>query len=258
MAQRSARPPRILVFCPHIQSNRPRAQRLNDSPRRKAVTPSPRPAALRSTALGDKPGAGRGIVGTGRRTPGPNPKSSLAEAAADRAQRRAQDRAREHKNAAPRQKYRSRCGAAPAAAALAPATRQHAALPPPRKPPPTSGRGGRDVVDLAGRYRCAGERHRPRAQAQAGGCHPGRSGHLRSGGKETRRMDHPAQRRQRRVGRALSRLHRRPTRAGPRRPSCAGASRRRCGTTIATTPRYGRGSKTNRRCRPRASSRWRG
>ena len=48
-----------------------------------------------------------------------------------------------------------------------------------------------------------------------------------------------------------------PTRVGPRRHSCAGAAKPRCGTTIATTPPYGHGSKTNRRCRPRADSRWR-
>ena len=65
-------------------------------------------------------------------------------------------------------------------------------------------------------------------------------------------MDHPAQRRQRRVGRALSRLHLAPIRAGRRRPSCAGASKRRCGTTVATTPRCWPGSRTNRRSRPRA------
>ena len=73
--------------------------------------------------------------------------------------------------------------------------------------PAVAGRGGRDVIDLAGRYRCAGKRHRAGAQAQAGGCDPGRGGDIGSGRKKARGMDHPAQRRQRRVGRALSRLH---------------------------------------------------
>ena len=84
------------------------------------------------------PGARRGIVGVGRGRLGQAQKSSIAEAAADRAQRRAQDRARERKNAAKTAAKNTApvAARAPAAAALAPATRQHAALPPPRKPPP--------------------------------------------------------------------------------------------------------------------------
>ena len=86
------------------------------------------------------PGARRGIVGVERGRLGHTQKSSIAEAEADRAQRRAQNRARRRsknlaktaaKNTAPVVAAR-----APAATALAPATRQHAALPPPRKPPP--------------------------------------------------------------------------------------------------------------------------
>ena len=123
--------------------------------------------------------------------------------------------------------------------------------------PPSRRRGGRHVIDLAGRRRGAGKRHRARAQAQAGRRDPGRSGDIGSGGAEARRMDHPAQRRQRRVGRALSRLHRRQSELAfadlpapaPRGGAVGRPSRRRHGT--------GRGSKTNRRCRPRASSRWR-
>jgi hypothetical protein len=47
-------------------------------------------------------------------------------------------------------------------------------------------------------------------------------------------------------------------RAGLRRPSCAGALKQRCGTTVATTLPCGPGSKTNRRYRPRVNSHWRG
>ena len=170
------------------------------------MTQSARAAALRSTAIATTPGAGRGIIGLGggclRQA-----ENSAAEAAADRAQRRAQDTQRREHGCEPRLRQiprptlcpprRDRSRNAPACGVAAAARAQTA----------DAGGGRRDVIDLAGRYGSAGERHRSGAQAQAGGCDPGRGGHLRSGGEEARGMDHPAQRRQRRVGRALSRLH---------------------------------------------------
>ena len=143
------------------------------------------------------------------------------------------------------------------APAIEPATRQHAALPPPRAQAAVAGRGGRDVVDLAGRRRGAGKRHRARAQAQARGRDPGRSGDIGSGRKETRRMDHPAQRRQRRVGRTLSRLHRRQSELAFADLPAPAPRGRVVGRPSRRRHRTGRGSKTNRRCPPRASSRWR-
>ena len=137
-----------------------------------------------------------------------------------------------------------------------PATRQHAALPPPRKQVAPR-RDGRDVIDLAGRQGRAGKRHRAGAQAQAGGCDAGAGRDIRSGRAQARRMDHPAQRQQRRLGRTLSRLHLRQSElavadlpAPAHRGGAVGRpSRRRHGA--------GRGSRTNRRSRPRANSRWR-
>ena len=143
--------PRVFWYFVHIFNQIELGlERLNDSPRRNAVTPSARAAALRSTpcALGDEPGAGRGIIGVGGGRLG-QAKSSVAEAAADRAQRRAQDRSpRQNRQRPPPKIPLPSRRAAPAAAALAPATRQHAALPPPRKPPPPRPRSPR--------------RHRPR------------------------------------------------------------------------------------------------
>ena len=202
--------------------------------------------------IGDKPGAGRGIVGlcaSGRQPKVPLPKprpiarnvvpktTPVATAAAQ--------------NAAPIAVN------APVAPVLAPATRQPAALPPPPRRPVGTGCDRRDVVDLAGRYRSAGKRHRTGAQAQVRRCDAGAGRDIRSGREETRRMDHPAQRQQRRVGRALSRLHRGQSKLAladfpapaPRGGAVGRPSRRRRG--------LGDGSKTNRRCRPRASSRWR-
>ena len=220
------------------------------------MTRSARAAALRSTALATSLALCRGIVGLCGRKRSPSPRFHCRSRGRSRAMwfppaprlpRR------------PLRRQDRRCQRTPRPLAAAVAARHPPAggLPPP--PPQTvgAGRDRRDVVDLAGRYRGAGKRHRAGAQAQAGGCDAGAGRDIRSGREETRGMDHPAQRGQRRVGRALPRLHLAPIQAGPRRLSCAGASKRRCGTTVATTPPSGHGSKTNRRCRPRASSRWR-
>ena len=120
-----------------------------------------------------------------------------------------------------------------------------------------AGRDRRDVVDLAGRYRGAGKRHRAGAQAQAGGCDAGASRDIRSGREEARGMGHPAQRRQQRLGRALSRLH-------------LGQSELALADFHAPAPRGGAVGRPSRRrhglglvrkriaaARPRASSRWR-
>ena len=114
----------------------------------------------------------------------------------------------------------------------------------------------RDVVDLAGRHRSAGKRHRTGAQAQARRCHAGASRDLRSGREENSPNGSSCAATTTARRWSATAPSSRPIQAGLRRPSCAGASRRRCGTTVATTPRCGRCSKTNRRCRPRANSRW--
>ena len=101
--------------------------------------------------------------------------------------------------------------AAPAAAPALPATAAGAGDAPARRPargPQTggAGSGGRNVIDPAIRQGCAGKRHRARAQAQACGCDAGAGGDHRSGRPQACRMADPAQRRQWRVGRALSRF----------------------------------------------------
>jgi hypothetical protein len=88
LAQTSA-PPAYLVFFPHIQSNRPRnwtIERFAAKERRASILTRCRIAI---DGLGDKPGAGGGIIGRGGGCLG-HAKSSIAEAAADRAQRCAQ------------------------------------------------------------------------------------------------------------------------------------------------------------------------
>ena len=214
--------------------------------RRKAVTRSARAAALRSTALATSLALAVGLVRALPADAWAKPKVPLPKPRPIAAQRRSQD------DAANTAANATATAAAPIAAAATVAAarpRLHRRrrrwrprrastprLPPPRKPRGAGG-GRRDVLDLAGRQGRAGKRHRARAQAQAGRCDAGAGRDIGSGRPQARRMADPAQRRQRRLGRALSRLHRRPIRAGRRRPSCAGASKPRCGTTIATTPR---------------------
>ena len=203
-----------------------------------AVTPSARAAALRSTALATSLALAVGLSACAADACG-QAQGSAAEAAADRAQCRPEYAA---KNTAPRPAQppgipRPSQPRARAAPAMAPATRQHAALPPPTRKPtvrrPRSPRRRRPRRPTPMRWKtssnwCASTSRRTRPRLEAAISDPV--------AQEARRMDHPAQRRQRRLGRALSRVHHRPIRAGRRRPSCAGASRRRCGTTIATTP----------------------
>ena len=159
----------LLVFCPHIQSNRPRG--LSDRVicrRRKAVTPSARRAALRSTAAGDVADARRRSVGAGAAGLG---QGSDAKTAADRPQRGAEDGAGEYRGgraeacrqprrcktaAFGRQRQRPLWRRPRASMPRCPAGAQQAGR---------SGRGRRDVIDLAGRQGRAGERHRARAQA---------------------------------------------------------------------------------------------
>ena len=221
------------------------------------MTPSARAAALRSTALATSLALAVGLSALAAdawakpKVPLPKPRP-IARNVVPKTVRQdyradAKTAARSTAPAAAPRPPRTRARDAPACGLAAAA----------RKPPPpaavaaTSSTSQADTDALENVIELV-RKHKPADATQA------EAAIIGSGREETRGMDHPAQRRQRRVGRALSRLHRRPIRAGRRRPSCAGASRRRCGTTIATTPRCGRGSKTNRRCRPRASSRWRG
>ena len=223
------------------------------------MTPSARAAALRSTALATSLALAVGLSALAAGRLG-QAKSSIAEAAADRPQCRAQvhspdqQRPAEHTAAAALQRrprpLRGRQFWRLRPASMRPC-RRRASRSAPAAVAATSSTSQADtdalenVIELVRKQKPADA-----TQAQAA--------IIGSGRPQARGMDDPAQRRQRRLGRALSRLRRRPIRAGRRRPSCAGASRRRCGTTAATTPRCGPGSKTNRRCRPRASSRWRG
>ena len=134
------------------------------------MTRSARAAALRSTALATSLALAVGLsafaVEAGRQAQG-----SIAEAAADRAQ-----------CGAPCRPQIPRQATAKPVAPVAPAA--PAASPGARDPPARgiaaaaaqavgAGRGRRDVVDLAGRYRSAGKRHRARAQAQARRCDAG-------------------------------------------------------------------------------------
>ena len=207
-----------------------RSQRLNDSPRRNAVTPSARAAALRSTAIhgfGDRPGAGRRACRHWRPTPGPSqrfhcrsrgrsratsvPKTKPSPPPRPRPTREVAPNDRGQDDAPAARRHRARdapaCGLAAAAA---------------RKPRGAGG-GGRDLVDLAGRHRRAGKRHRTRAQAQAGRCDPGRSGDIGSGRAESSRNGSScAATTMARRSSAIAPSSR-PIRAGRRRPSCAGA-----------------------------------
>ena len=214
------------------------------------MTRSARAAALRSTALATSlalavaPGR---LRGRSRAKP-KVPCRSRGRSRATSFPRTAPSTCRASRAAAPapRSRLAPRDAASPRAAAAAAAQAVGA------------GRDRRDVVDLAGRYRGAGKRHRAGAQAASRRMRPQAQAAISDPvARKLAEWVDPAQRRQRRVGRALSRVSSAPIRAGPRRPSCAGASRRRCGTTAATTPRSGPSSKTNRRSRPRASSRWR-
>ena len=99
------------------------------------MIPSARASRLAIDRTGHEPGAGRRTVGVPVGCLG-QAKSSAAEAAADRPQRRSQAHGTDRAPAAAH--ARRTAAAAPAAPApappvLAPATRQHAALPPPRK-----------------------------------------------------------------------------------------------------------------------------
>ena len=96
------------------------------------MTQSARAAALRSTAHGDKPGAGRGIIGIGGGRLRPKPKKF-------RCRSRGRSRATSCPRPTPAAKTtaaKTACGKNPPPErrlppAIAPATRQHAALPPP-------------------------------------------------------------------------------------------------------------------------------
>ena len=132
-------------------------------------------------------------------------KVPLPKAAADRAQRRSENHRR--RQAVGYARF-VQCGNSRSRNSARHPPACGAATPPARKPTAAGG-DGRDLIDVASRYRRGGKRHRTRAQPQTGGCDAGRGVDIRSGRAKARRMDHPAQRQQWRVGRALSRLHRR-------------------------------------------------
>ena len=122
---------------------------MNDSPRKKAVTPSRRPAALRSTTLATCLALAVGLSAlTGdawakpKKVPLPKPRP-IARNVVPKTDAKTTSKTNPKteppgKNAAKTAAKNTAPVAArtPAATALPPATRQHAALPPPRKPPP--------------------------------------------------------------------------------------------------------------------------
>jgi soluble lytic murein transglycosylase len=129
--------PAYLVFFPHIQSNRPRTTAVRDSPQRNAVTQSARAAALQSTAIATTLALAVGLsawtadAATKSKIPLPKPRPiarnvvpKTTPSATSNATSRTTPAANSAAHAVP-------------APAIAPATRQHAALPPPtaRKPP---------------------------------------------------------------------------------------------------------------------------
>jgi soluble lytic murein transglycosylase len=131
--------PRVFWYFVHIFNQIELGlERLNDSPRKKAVTPSSRAAALRSTALATCLALAVGLSAlpadawaAPKKVPLPKPRPIARNVAPKTSAKNTAPAAKTTaKNTAP---VASRT---PAAAALAPATRQHAALPPPRKPPP--------------------------------------------------------------------------------------------------------------------------
>jgi soluble lytic murein transglycosylase len=131
--------PRVFWYFVHIFNQIELGlERLNDSPRKKAVTPSSRAAALRSTALATCLALAVGLSAlpadawaAPKKVPLPKPRPIARNVAPKTSAKNTAPAAKTAaKNTAP---VASRT---PAAAALAPATRQHAALPPPRKPPP--------------------------------------------------------------------------------------------------------------------------
>ena len=111
---------------------------MNDSPRKKAVTPSSRRSRVaidRHLATCLALAVGMSALGgdawaKAAKVPLPKPRP-IARNVVPKTEPAAKTAKTAAKNTAPVATH-----AAPAAAALAPATRQHAALPPPRKPPP--------------------------------------------------------------------------------------------------------------------------
>ena len=104
--------------------------------------------------------------------------------------------------------HRGACGDAPPAPAppvLAPATRQHAALPPPRKQVAPAAVAATSSTSQADKDALENVIELVRKQ-QAGGRHAGAGRDIGSGRPQARGMADPAQRQQRRLGRALSRL----------------------------------------------------
>ena len=173
------------------------------------MIPSARAAALRSTALATSLALAVGLAALPAGCLG-QAKSSPAEAAADRPQRRSKahgtdQRARRSPcpdGGGPCGAGRARSCAASSGACDAPACRL--AAPAQAR---GAGSGSRDVLDLAGRQGRAGKRHRAGAQAEARGRHPGAGRDIGSGRPQARGMADPAQRQQWRLRRALSRLH---------------------------------------------------
>src|SRR5260370_3927841 len=138
---RHPRPTTYLVFCPHIQSNRARATAVNDSPRKNAVTLFSRAAILRSTSLATSLVLAAGLSTSGAQTltkpkvPLPKPRPIARNVVAKSSPKTAVATASNTANTAP-----AAAVPVPVAPAIAPATRQHAALPPPpaRKQVPTA------------------------------------------------------------------------------------------------------------------------
>ncbi len=274
------RPRRFSIFVHIFSQIDLRLERLNDSPpQRNAVIPSARAAALRSTALATSLALAVGLAAipldawAKPKVPLPKPRpiarnvvpkpllpsllfpslllpSLLLPSLLHTPARppppipRRQPPLRQR----PRPLLRRHCSRP-----------QRVSMPPCRHPRKTRGAGSgcRDVHDVAGRQGRAGKRHRAGAQAEARGCNPGAGRDIGSGRPQACGMADPAQRQQRRFRRALPRV-------------CLGQSELAVanlpapahrGSALGRPPRRrrpsGPGSKTNRRSRPRASSRWR-
>ena len=220
------------------------------------MTRSARAAALRSTALATSLALAVGLsafaveAAAKPKVPLPKPRPIARNVVPKTAAKNTA------KPAAAERRHRS-AAAAPAAPALAPATRQHAALPPPRasrRRRPRSPRRHRPRRPIPRRWKtssswCASTSRPTRPRSQAAISDP--VARKLAEWIILRSDDNGASRR------ALSRLHRGQSElaladlpAPAHRGGAVGRpSRRRHGA--------GHGSRTNRRSRPRASSRWR-
>ena len=180
---------------------------MNDSPSRERRDPIRPRSRIAIDGIGDEPGAGRGIVGLCGGSLRPSPRFRCRSRGRSRATssptpppgipRPPPPRTPAAASRPPRSR-RARSGARdPPACGLAAAARKPVT---PAAIAATSSTSQADTEALENVIELV-RKHKP------GGRDPGAGRDIGSGRQEARGMDHPAQRRQRRVGRALSRLH---------------------------------------------------